>query len=154
MRLQALHIQSFFSQLTRMGGLVFFCYLLCLPVSARAEILPFPLEQWESPAEPVVETIPEEPGTVSFYYPHLLRPSLGQGQTGTPVENSLQRKKKKKTSPNDTRNLAFVAWLATFCTSPSLVVADCAYPVVRDEVPYLPSWRGFAFYPLPPPLFS
>lgn len=140
--------------LTVVGVLAFLCCLMCAPSTARAvAIAPPPLHLWELPSETESPAEPA-PSAFSSYSTSLLRPQLGQGQTVTAPENNSQRKKKKKITVDEPRNMVFLAWLAALCM-PLCPQPDADVPtVVREDVPCRPSWRGFVFFPLPPPLFS
>lgn len=140
--------------LSMMGVLAFVCCLMCLPSVAQAEIMPPPLYMWEVPTEAEAQAEPEAPSAFTPLRSHLLRPSLGQGQTATAPENNSQRKKKKRTFTQDNKHMAFLAWLAAFCMPPC-PMQKAYFPLVeREDIPCLPSWRGFVFFPLPPPQFS
>ena len=67
---------------------------------------------------------------------------------------SPQRKKKKKPLPVNMHKLTFMAWLSAFCLPPSAApFENTAFRAhQREAQPRLPSWRGFVFFAMPPPL--
>lgn len=152
MRRAALPINIPFPSLTAVGLVVLLCCLMCSPTDAQAVMTPSTqmlneaLERAATPEAP--------PPSFDLQRPNLFRSCLGQQPAAVVSENSPQRKKKKKTSDTDAKKIVFLAWLAALCPPRHALVEDFTPSVVREDIPCLPSWRGFVFFCLPPPILA